>query len=264
MRVTLVGGGVMGEAILAAALERGVFEASTVTVCEVAEGRREQLSHVYGVATTGDSSEAIDGAGVIILAVKPQDIHSVRGTIPEETLLLSIMAGVPLRSIIAEFAHSRVVRVMPNLPAAAHAGMSVWTATPSVTDEQLALARSLLSAIGRESYVDDEAKVDMATAVSGSGPGYVYLFIEAMVEGAVAIGLPRAQAEQMVLQTVYGAAVYALESGRSAAVLRGNVTSPAGTTAAGLLELERAGIRAAMIDGIRAAYDRARELGQQA
>jgi pyrroline-5-carboxylate reductase len=150
---------------------------------------------------------------------------------------------------------------MPNTPAAAKAGMSVWTATPAVDSEQRELARGLLAAIGREIYVEDEKKLDMATAVSGSGPGYVFLFIEALIEGAVSVGLPRAQAEEMVLQTVLGSAIYAQESGRSAAELRALVTSPAGTTAAGLLELERAGVRGAIIDCVRAAHDRAVELG---
>lgn len=211
-----------------------------------------------------DSSQAIDGANLVILAVKPQDMHSVRGALSEETLLLSIMAGVPIRSIVAEFQHERVVRVMPNLPAAANAGMSVWASTPTVDPAQHELTRKLLGAIGREFRVDDESKLDMATAVSGSGPGYVYLFMEAMIEGAVAIGLTRAQAQELVVQTVYGAAVYAQESGHMIAELRARVTSPAGTTAAGLIELEKAGTRAAIISCIQAAHQRAKELGEGA
>jgi pyrroline-5-carboxylate reductase len=150
---------------------------------------------------------------------------------------------------------------MPNTPVAARAGMSVWTATPAVTEEQQALVRRLLGALGRELHVADEKKIDMATAVSGSGPAYVYLFIEAMVEGAVAIGLPRAQAEELVLQTVYGAAVHARESGKTAADLRAMVTSPAGTTAAALREMEKGALRATVGEAIRAAHQRAIELG---
>src|SRR6185437_5992949 len=134
-----------------------------------------------------------------------------------EALLLSIMAGVRIDTISSEFRHSRIIRVMPNTPVAAKAGMSVWTATPTVSEEQRDLTRGLLGSIGREIYVDDEKKVDMATAVSGSGPGYIFLVIEALIEGAVSIGLTRAQASEMVLQTVYGSAVFAQESGRSAA-----------------------------------------------
>ncbi len=261
MKVAIIGGGVMGEAILAAAIERGVFAPGGVVVCELLEHRRNQLRSEYGVGVATNSAEAMSDADVVLLSVKPQDVHSVRGQIREEALLVSIMAGIPTRAIVEEFHHERVVRVMPNTPVAAKAGMSVWTATAAVSFEQRELARSLLGAIGREIFVEDEKKLDMATAVSGSGPGFVYLFIEAMVEGGVAIGLTRAQAEEMVLQTVYGSAVYAQESGRRPAELRAMVTSPAGTTAAGLLELERGSVRAAIIDAIQAAYERARELG---
>jgi pyrroline-5-carboxylate reductase len=260
VKVAIVGGGVMGEAILAAAIDRGVFDAAQVTVCEVVERRRAQLQSEYGVAVT-DSTACMGEADLAILSVKPQDMHSVHGALRPDALLLSIMAGIRISTIDAEFRHNRIVRVMPNTPAAAKAGMSVWTATPAVDDQQRELVRGLLGAIGREIYVDDEKKLDMATAVSGSGPGYVFLFIEAMIEGAVSIGLTRAQADEMVLQTVLGSAIYAQESGRSPAELRALVTSPAGTTAAGLLELERAAVRAAIIDCIQAAHERAIELG---
>jgi pyrroline-5-carboxylate reductase len=206
----------------------------------------------------------MESADLVILSVKPQDIHSVQGAMRPDALLVSIMAGVRIATIEAEFRHTRIIRVMPNTPVAAKAGMSVWTATPAVSPEQHELTRVLLGAIGREIYVDEEKKVDMATAVSGSGPGYVFLFIEAMIEGAVLIGLTRAQAEEMVLQTVYGSAVFAQESGRTAADLRALVTSPAGTTAAGLLELEKGAVRASIIEAIRAAYQRAGELGSPA
>lgn len=261
MNVAIVGGGVMGEAILGAALERGVFTPGDVTVCDIVERRRQQLAAEYGVRTTEDAGEAMKQAELIILSVKPQEMHSVHGAMRDDALLLSIMAGVRIAAIASEFRHERVVRVMPNTPVAAKAGMSVWTATAAVASEQRELARGLLASIGRELFVDDEKKIDMATAVSGSGPGYVYLVIEALIEGAVCIGLTRAQAEEMVLQTVYGSAVYAIESGRSAAELRAMVTSPAGTTAAGLLALEKGAVRAAMIDCVRAAYQRAGELG---
>ena len=264
MNVTIIGGGVMGEAILGAAIERGVFDPANVTVCELIEHRRAQLQSEYGVAVTTESNRCMAEADLVILSVKPQEIHSVHGALRPEALLLSIMAGVRVASLEAEFRHDRIVRVMPNTPAAAKAGMSVWTATPPVSPEQRELARGLLGAIGRELYVEDEKKIDMATAVSGSGPGYVFLFIEAMIEGAVAIGLTRPQAEEMVLQTFYGAAIFAQESGRTAADLRAMVTSPAGTTAAGLLELEKSAVRAAIIECIRAAHARARELGEQA
>ncbi len=260
MKVAIVGGGVMGEALLAGALDRAVFEAGDVTVIEKVEARRTQLRAAYGIEATQDFGPMGD-AGLVVLAVKPQELASVKGRVRPGALIVSIMAGVRIATIQQAFDHPFVVRAMPNTPAAIRAGMTAWTAAPGVTVEQRSIARLLLGAVGRELYVDDERKIDMATAVSGSGPAYVFLFIEALVEGAVAVGLPRAQAEEMVVQTFLGAAQYAQESGKGAAELRAMVTSPAGTTAAGLLELEKGAVRAAVIEAVRAAYARAVELG---
>jgi pyrroline-5-carboxylate reductase len=261
MRVAIIGGGVMGEAILGAALDREVFDPRNVTVCEKVEHRAAQLRQEYGVAVTASTEDCTREVDLVILSVKPQDLGSVHGTLQAEALLLSIMAGIRIATIAEAFHHDRVVRVMPNTPVAAKAGMSVWTATPSVSGAQRELTHNLLSSIGRDLYVDEEAKLDMATALSGSGPAYVFLFLEAMIEGGVSIGLTRAQAEEMALQTVFGSALYARESGTPPAELRARVTSPAGTTAAGLLEMERGALRATIADGIRAAYERAVELG---
>lgn len=261
MKVGIVGGGVMGEAILGAAVDRNVFDPQQVTVCEKIEHRRDQLRAEYGVAVTDDSDDCMGEADLVILSVKPQELGSVHGALQPGALLLSIMAGIRIATIIEAFNHDRVVRVMPNTPVAVKAGMSVWTATSTVTPEQRELTHNLLGSIGRDIYVEDESKVDMATALSASGPAYVFLFLEAMIEGGVAIGLTRAQAEEMATQTVLGSALYAQSSNASPADLRARVTSPAGTTAAGLLEMERGALRATVIDGIRAAYERAVELG---
>lgn len=261
MNVVIVGGGVMGEAILGAALEGGVFLPGDVTVIEKLQSRRDQLLRDYSVAVSG-GYEAMAEADLVLLSVKPQEMGTIEGALKPHGLLLSIMAGISIASIEQEFRHTRIVRVMPNTPAAVRAGMSVWTATNSVDAEQRELTRSLLAAIGAEIYVDDEKKLDMATAVNGSGPAYVFLFMEAMIEGAVAVGLPRAVAEEMVVQTLYGSALYARDSARSPAELRAMVTSPAGTTAAGLLELEKGAFRASVIECVRAAHRRAIELGK--
>jgi pyrroline-5-carboxylate reductase len=261
MKVAIIGGGVMGEAILGAALDRQVFDPANVTVCEKVEHRAAQLRTEYGVSVTGSAEGCTGDADLVILSVKPQDLGTVHGALRPEALLLSIMAGVRVATIEEAFHHARIVRVMPNTPVAAKAGMSVWTATAAVTAAQRELTHNLLSSIGRDLYVEDESKLDMATALSGSGPAYVFLFLEAMIEGGVSIGLTRAQAEEMALQTVFGSALYARESGTSPAELRARVTSPAGTTAAGLLEMERGAIRATIVDAIRAAYERATELG---
>ena len=260
MNVTIIGGGVMGEAILGAAIERGVFDPADVTVCELLEHRRAQLLTEYGVSVATAAGPSMEYADLVVLSVKPQDLHSVEGAIPPSALLLSIMAGVRIDTIEAEFRHSRIVRVMPNTPAAAKAGMSVWTATPSVGDEQRELARGLLGAIGREIYVEDELKLDMATAVSGSGPGYVFLMIEAMIEGAVTIGLSRKQAEEMSPDRLRLSGLCTGEWPRPCPAAR-NGHIPRRHTAAGLLELERGAVRASIIECIRAAHRRAGELG---
>lgn len=261
MKVCIVGGGVMGEAILGAAVTDGVIAREAVTVVEKLPARREHLRATWGVSVTDDFA-AMAGADLVLLSVKPQEVASVHGTLSPGAVLVSIMAGVTIATLQSAFGHKAVVRVMPNTPAAVQAGMSAWTATPEVTPEQRAFVGRLLGVIGRELYFDDEKKLDMATAVSGSGPAYVFLFIEALVEGAVAAGLPRAAAEEMVLQTVLGSAQYALQSGKSAADLRAQVTSPAGTTAAGLHALESRAFRAAVIECVRAAHQRAIELGK--
>jgi len=261
VKVAIVGGGVMGEAILGAALGQAVFRAEDVTVIEKLESRRDILYTTYGVHVAGDY-DAMADAGLVILSVKPQEMQSVSGRLRPEAVLLSIMAGVTIASLSKAFGHDRIVRVMPNTPTAVKEGMSGWTATPAVNPDQRDYVQRLLGAIGREIYFDDEKKLDMVTAVSGSGPAYVFLFIEALTEGGVAIGLPRAAAEELAIQTVYGSALYARESGRSAAELRAAVTSPAGTTVAGLLELEKSAFRAAVIDCVRAAHARSVELGK--
>lgn len=261
MKISIVGGGVMGQSLLAAALDRKVFDPSDVVVCELVEQKRRQIASEFGVEVTSDAAAAMASADFVVMSVKPQEAASVGGRLRPDAVLLSIMAGVRIETLRSEFGHERIIRAMPNTPVAARAGMTVWTATPDVSDEQREAARGLLQAVGREIYADKEERLDMATAVSGSGPAYVFLFIEALVEGAVAVGLARDEAEEMVIQTVLGAALFARESGRSPAELRGMVTSPAGTTAAGLLELERASLRAAAVECIRAAHRRSIELG---
>ena len=171
------------------------------------------------------------------------------------------MAGVPIDKIQRALSHAAIVRVMPNTPAAIGEGMSVWTATPEVDGVAREQVGAILGALGREVHVDDEKYLDMATALSGSGPGFVYMLIEAFIDAGVHVGFKRDVAEQLVLQTFIGSAKYAEATGKHPAQLRNEVTSPAGTTAAGLLVLEDAGVRGAIIDAIEAAFERSRELG---
>ena len=265
MKLAFIGGGTMGEAIVAGAIANNVAGAGEITVCDVAPNRREYMSSRYGVSVTESAADAASGADVVVLAVKPQHFADaaggLKGSLTSGQTVMSIMAGVRIDTIAEVTGHAAIVRTMPNTPATIGEGMTVWTATAAVEGPARESVRQLLSVLGEEVAVDDEKYVDMATAVSGSGPAYVFLLIEALVDAAVEIGLDREMATLMVLQTVKGSALYAEDSGTDAATLRDQVTSRGGTTEAALRELEDAGVRAAFARAVGAAYDRAKELG---
>lgn len=254
----------MGEAMIAALLRSGAPRANIVA-CDLSPARREHLAATYGIATTADVAEAARGADLVVLAVKPQDFATVGKTLgevlaPAQTVV-SIMAGVGLGQMRRVLGHPALVRAMPNTPAQIGAGFVVWTATPEVTERARGYADELLVTLGSAVETPEEKYVEMATAVSGSGPGFVYLMIEAMIDGAVQIGLSRDLATRMVCETVLGSAKFMQATGEHPAVLRNRVTSPGGTTAAGLAEMEAMGVRASLAAAIVAAYERTRELG---
>lgn len=258
----------MGAAIGRSLIATGVAPAAAITICDADPKRRAYLERDLGVTVTGEHAEASRGAPVVVLAVKPQDFRAVskalQGLILPEQLVLSIMAGVSVGTLRDQLGHRALVRVMPNTPAQIGKGMAVWTATPEVDEEQLATVRRVLQALGTELYVPDERHIDMATAISGSGPGFFFLILEAMIDGAVQIGMRRELAAEMVYQTALGSAAFAQQSGLHTAVLRDQVTSPGGTTAEGLRAMEQRGVRAGIIEAVVAAYKRTLELGQEA
>ncbi|MDA1010419.1 MAG: pyrroline-5-carboxylate reductase [Chloroflexi bacterium] len=266
MRIGIIGGGFMGEAFMRGVLRAGVAAPADIAVAEVMAARRAALSE-HGVRVTDDPESACIGADVVIFAVKPQDLpavaEGVAGKIGRDAVVVSIAAGVRLEDVRRHTGHRAAVRVMPNLPAAIGAGAVISYASNEVTAVQRQQVDRILSAVATgivEAHSDDE--VDLATAVHGSGPGYVYLFIEAMVDAAVRQGMKRPDALTLVLSTVRGSAEYAMETGQHPAALRNAVTSPGGTTAAGIAELEAAGFRTAIDSAIDAAYERARDMGE--
>ncbi len=265
MKLGLIGCGFMGEAMLSATIARGVVAPADVAVAEINGERCSLIASRHGVRTTQDPAAVIDESEIVVFAVKPQEFdntaHHLHGRFRREQTIVSIMAGVPIDKIQRALSHTAIVRVMPNTPAAIGEGMSVWTATPEVDGVAREQVGAILGALGREVHVDDEKYLDMATALSGSGPGFVYMLIEAFIDAGVHVGFKRDVAEQLVLQTFIGSAKYAEATGKHPAQLRNEVTSPAGTTAAGLLVLEDAGVRGAIIDAIEAAFERSRELG---
>jgi len=266
MRIGIIGGGFMGEAFLRGILRAEVAASADIAIAEVVPSRRTQLSE-HGVRVTDDAESACIGAEVVILAVKPQDLPGIAeglaGKFGRDAVLVSIAAGVRLDDLRRHSGHRASVRVMPNLPAAIGAGAAVYYAANEVTPAQRQNVDRILRAVATgivEAHSDEE--IDLATAVHGSGPGYVYLFIEAMVDAAVRQGMKRPDALTLVLSTVRGSAEYAMETGQHPAALRNAVTSPGGTTAAGIAELEAAGFRTAVDSAIDAAYERARDLGE--
>ena len=265
MKIGLIGGGNMGEAMLAAVLDEGLAAPQDIRVSDISETRRRYLEEKYGVAAVSDNLLAAGNVEVVVLAVKPQNLAQVmadmRGQLKDGQLVLSIIAGAGISTLQPGLGHRSIVRVMPNTPARIGEGISVWTATPEVTGAQKKQAGTILGAMGKEIYVDDEGYLDMATAVSGSGPAYTFLVIEALVEAAVGIGLPRDMAIELVVETILGSVHFMQKSGKTPAELRRMVTSPGGTTAEALLKLEEGGFSSLLIQAVSAAYDRARELG---
>ena len=231
-KLALIGGGFMGEAILSRLITAGVVAPSAVSVGEPVTARRDTLTRQYQVQAVADNLEAVADAAVVLLAIKPQQTESVlaslRGSLGPDTLVVSIIVGTALSALTTALDHQQVVRAMPNTPATVGEGMTVWTATPAVSAAQLATVRAIFRAIGREIQVDGDRYVDMATAVNGSGPGYVFLVIEALIDAAVQLGLARPAAHELVVQTVLGSAALARDSGEHPAELRNRVTTPGG------------------------------------
>jgi len=255
----------MGEAMLSAILSKRLSPPQAISVSDIDEARRRHLGQKYGVAAMNSNRLAIEGSEVVILAIKPQNLAEVmaelKGQLNPTQLVLSIIAGARINTLCLGLNHHRIVRVMPNTPAQIGEGISVWTATTEVTEQQKKWAGSLLGAMGREIYVDNEKYIDMATAVSGSGPAYIFLFVESIVDAAARIGLPRDMAQELVLQTILGSGHFAQKSDKSLAELRKMVTSPGGTTEAALHKLVEGGFSDLILQAVTAAYNRARELG---
>ena len=255
----------MGEAMLSALLGKHLVASGSITVSDISPERCKYLEEEYGVTVTDDNRQAVAGADVAVLAVKPQNLAEVmaklKGALTPEQLVLSIIAGARLDTICQGLGHRAVVRAMPNTPAQIGKGMTVWTTTDEVTGQQREWASSILGVMGHEIAVDSEDQIDMATAVSGSGPAYLFFFVEALVDAAVQLGLPLEMAQELVLTTVLGSGHLIEESGKGPAELRRTVTSPGGTTAEALRKLEQGNFPDLIARAVRAAYERAKQLG---
>ncbi len=264
-RFVIIGGGAMGSAMLAAIRRKSIFPISACAVIEHSASRRAFLRRTFRVRAEAMAEDVIGAeTSVVVLAVKPQDAKSVmaelNGVLPHRVLVVSIMAGVSTKTLRRALAHSRIVRAMPNMPAQIGLGMTVWTSTRGVAAEDRRQARNIFGALGDELYVKNENLIDAATAVSGSGPAYVFAFAKAFLAAARRLGFPKRDALRLVRQTLVGSAALFAGSGKDPGELRRQVTSKNGTTEAALRVLERANLERILPTALRAAYRRAKEI----
>lgn len=263
--VAFIGSGVMGEAMIKGLLSRNLIPANQIIAADPRPERVEELVAQYGLRGTTNNEEAAEAGDILVLSVKPQVLGEVmpevRRGAHSAKLVLSIIAGAKIRTIADGVANASVVRSMPNTPAQIGQGITVWTATPEVPTQQRQQAEMLLGALGEQIYVDDERYLDMATALSGTGPAYIFMFMEALIDAGVHMGFSRRDAERLVLQTMRGSVEYAEASGLHPAQLRNQVTSPGGTSAEAIYHLEKGGLRTVISRAVWAAYQRSVGLG---
>lgn len=265
-KVGFVGSGIMAEAMIKGLLRNKLLSAEQITASGPRETRGQQLQGLYGIQSSTHNISALDMSDVVVFSVKPQIMPAVlkecAQRIPPGAMVLSIAAGVPIQIITQTLDHDAVVRAMPNTPAQIGEGITVWAKTSTITEQQSDVARTILGAFGEELFVEHEYFLDMATALSGTGPAYVLLFMEAMIDAGVHMGFSRRIAEKLVLQTMKGTVEYARQSPRHPATLRNEVTSPGGTSAEALYHLEKGGMRTVLSRAIWAAYQRSITLGK--
>ncbi|MCA1620316.1 MAG: pyrroline-5-carboxylate reductase [Acidobacteria bacterium] len=276
-RLSFVGVGVMAEAMIAGLLRRQLVERSQIVGSHPRATRREELQTQYGVrmvesnreaaAAAAQPREAPAAASVVVIAVKPQRsggvLQELKGVLAPDQLLLSVVAGTRMETIASELGHDGVVRAMPNTPAQIGQGMTAWTVTPQVGERQLEVVRAILGALGREMYVENENMIDMATALSATGPTYIFMMMEALVDAGVHMGFSRHVAQEMVTQTMLGSVLFARETHKHPAELRNMVTSPGGTSAEAIYQMEKGSLRTVLSKAVYAAYQRAVALGRK-
>lgn len=264
LRVAVLGAGKMGGILLQAFVRTGLFTTAQIAATVAHELRADALSKQFGLPVTTDNQLAVQNADIVLLAVKPTQliplVRDVKPSLKPGVLLLSIAASVKTAAIEeAAGGSAAVIRAMPNTPAMLGAGITALCRGKFVTEPQLALAQQIFETVGR-TVVVDERHMDAVTGLSGSGPAFLYIILESLAEAGVNVGLPREIATQLAAQTAYGAAKMVLETGSHPALLKDEVTTPAGCTVDGILELEEGGLRVTLIKAVKRATERAREL----
>ena len=265
-KYAIIGFGVMGKAIVSSLISKGKVDPKNIKVAEPNPEQLALLSKEFGILGSVDNGEVVKDAEIVILAVKPQRFDlvakSIKNLIRPDALVISIIAGASLVTLVEKLGVQQIVRTMPNTASQIGMGITVWVTTDQVSDEKKEVASKILQTFGEEVFVDDEGYLDMATALSGTGPAYVFLFMESMIDAGVHMGFPRRIAEKLVVQTIRGSTEFYLQNHEHPARLRNDVTSPGGTSAEALYYLEKAGFRTAISRAIWAAYERSIELGK--
>lgn len=272
-KIAFIGAGKMAQALIAPLIRTKVQQPSRMSIHDVSTSTMDKLSSLYGPELKMESSipDCIRNADLIVCAVKPQNCDFVFQEIKSaavdvldaDATLLSIIAGKPMKAFIDGSGITKVVRSMPNTPAMVGKGMTVWTCTKNVTEEEKGRVQTILGSFGETIYFEDESYIDMATSISGSGPAYIFMMMEAMIDAGVHIGFPRDIATKLAHQTILGSTMYAMETGDHPAVLRNSVTSPAGTTASAIYELENGKFRTVIHKAIWACYRKSLEMGDR-
>lgn len=276
-RLSFVGVGVMAEAMIAGLLRRQLVSRAQIVGSHPRAARREELHTQYGIRVVESNREAATlpeevgreeaAPSVVVVAVKPQRVARVlgelKGALAGSQLVLSIVAGTRMETIASELGHASVARAMPNTPAQIGQGMTAWTSTPGAGERHTESVRALLGALGREMYVENENMIDMATALSATGPTYIFMMMEALVDAGVHMGFSRHVAEELVTQTMLGSVLFARETHKHPAELRNMVTSPGGTSAEAIYQMEKGSLRTVLSKAVYAAYQRAVALGRK-
>ena len=269
-KLAFIGCGVMAESMAAGLLRQEIVNPSQIVASHPRGDRRKELADKYGIETFERSLDAVQSLpddGIVIICVKPQRINGVlnelKGVVKPEQLVISIVAGSRLDKLSEEVISKLVVRAMPNTPSQIGKGMTVWTCSESVDDSHKQLVRTMLSALGKELHVETENMIDMATSLSATGPTYTFMVMEAMTDAGVHLGFSREIAKELVQQTMLGSVLFAMESHKHPAELRNMVTSPGGTSAEAIYQMEKGTLRTVLSKAIHAAYKRAVELGKK-
>ncbi len=272
LRLAFVGCGIMGESMVAGLLRKGLVEPANICASHPRETRRSELTERYGIRTfesNADAARTVVGRenSAVVICVKPQRLSKVLGDLTGvlhlDQLVLSIVAGARIEDLARELGTAKIVRAMPNTPSQIGAGITAWTCTDAVREIERAHVREMLSALGKELFVETENMIDMATSLSATGPTYIFMVMEALTDAGVHLGFSRDMAKELVQETMLGSVKFAIESHKHPAELRNMVTSPGGTSAAAIYQMEKGTLRTVLSKAVHAAYQRAVELGKK-